>query len=468
VNDRFVSTAIAFVNAEPHLGFALELVLADALARSLRAHSSVWFTTGTDENSLKSVRAAAALGIGTRELVDRNAAAFRRLADRLGISYDRFVRTSADPDHRSTVERLWEAARADLYPGRYAGLYCAGCEAFLGERDLIGGRCPEHKAEPERIEEENVFFRLSKYVDPIRDRIRSGELLIRPERARDEILSVLDRGLLDLSVSRPADRSGGWGLPVPGDPSQVIYVWFDALANYVTGAGDRWASSRKAHVIGKGIARFHAIYWPAFLLSAGWPLPHEILVHGYLTLDGQKIAKSLGNTIDPNALIERYGVDAVRWYLLRHVRSTEDGDFSERRFEEIYQAELAHGLGNLVGRVIGLCGRLGIGTEASGIDAALEQRIRAAVERFALDEAVSEIWAVVDRTNVFLQERAPWKLPREEAQPVVERAISALRAVSRALAPFLPETARAIAARLDRREAGAPLFEDLRTRFKRT
>ncbi len=472
--ERFVSTAIAYVNAEPHLGHALELVLADALARARRcAGDRIRFLTGTDENSLKNVRAAEARGIPVQALVEENAAAFRSLADRLGVTYDRFVRTSADPDHRASVEALWSRTRADLYRGRYEGLYCVGCEAFLGERDLEAGLCPEHRRAPDRIEEENLFFRLSRHGAEIASRIRSGELTIRPDRVRDETLAQLDAGLPDLSVSRPWGRAGGWGIPVPGDPSQVVYVWFDALANYLTGAKDRWSTSRRTHVIGKGIARFHAIYWPAFLLSAGLPLPHEILVHGYLTLNGTKISKSLGNTVDPKVVIERYGVDALRWYLLRHIRSTEDGDFTVRHFEEVYQSELAHGLGNLVSRVIGLAEKLGVAPEAEAsrarIAPALDARVRGAIDRFALDEAAAAIFGVVERTNADLQARAPWTRARQpggrgDAEAVVAEAIASLRSIAGALEPLLPATAAAIASRLDARAAGAPLFEDLRAR----
>jgi methionyl-tRNA synthetase len=465
--NRFISTAIAYVNAEPHLGHALELVITDALARSYRARGDdVLLVTGTDENSAKNVRAAAVRGCSTRALVDENAALFRKLTDRIGLSYDRFVRTSADADHAEVVANLWRSAAGDLYRGVYRGLYCVGCEAFLGERDLIDGACPEHGV-PERIEEENVFFRLSKYTREIRARIESGELEIVPRRVREEVLGALDEGLPDLSVSRPSSRVGGWGIAVPGDPSQVIYVWYDALASYLTGAGDRWESSHRTHVIGKGIAKFHAIYWPAFLLSAGVPLPHRIAVHGYLTVDGRKIGKSLGNAIDPNAVIDRYGLDAVRWYLLRQIRTTEDGDFSRSRFEEVYQSELAHGIGNLVGRVIGLREKLGI----DPVPAADRSRlVRDAVDRFELDAAAAAIAAEVTRVNAFLQERAPWKqgVLHSDAIAVVREAIAAVAAISQDLAPFLPDTARAIDARLTSRGPAAPLFEDLRSRSKGT
>ncbi|MFI6598235.1 class I tRNA ligase family protein [Nonomuraea sp. NPDC050536] len=347
-----MTTTIPYVNARPHLGFALEIVQADVLARHHRRRGeAVRFQTGTDDNSLKNVLAAEAEGVAVRELVDRNAAAFEALRGPLDLSFDSFVRTSRDPLHRAGVERIWEATRHDLYQRHYEGLYCVGCEQFYPE-----GPCPEgHEAQLQLVSERNWFFRLSRYRDELLDLIRDGRLRIEPVVRRNEVLAFLEAGLEDISVSRSAERARGWGIPVPGDPEQVIYVWWDALPNYVTGLDDyeRWwvREPRRVHLVGKGVIRFHAVYWPAMLLSAGLPAPTEIYVHDYLTANGRKISKSSGSTVDPLALVSTYGVDAVRWWLLREVPRVGDADFTEERLVARADEDLANGIGNLVNRV---------------------------------------------------------------------------------------------------------------------
>jgi methionyl-tRNA synthetase len=338
---RYLSTSIPYVNSEPHVGFALELVQADALARFRRSKGDeVWLQGGTDDNSLKNVRSAEEAGLPVAELVARNAGRFQALAETLGVTFSDYVCTSRDPRHRPTVERLWRACAeaGDIYRKSYEGLYCVGCEQFYTESELVDGCCTEHGTTPETVKEENWFFRLSRYTNQLLGLVESREIDISPDHKRNEIIGLLRQGLADISISRSAVRAKGWGIPVPDDPSEVVYVWIDALANYLSGLGfggssgdfDRWWSSagHREHLVGKGITRFHAVYWPAILLSAGLPLPSRILVHGYVTLDGRKIGKSNGNGIDPEPLVERYGRDAVRWYLLRHIRSDNDGDFS--------------------------------------------------------------------------------------------------------------------------------------------
>ncbi len=301
----YITTTIPYVNARPHIGHALELVQADVLARYRRGHGdAIRFQSGTDDNSLKNVLAAEAAGVEVREFVDRNAEAFLALGDALSLTVDDFIRTSRDPRHRPGVERFWRACAAagDLYRQRYEGLYCTGCEQFYQPAELRDGRCPEHETVPQQVSEENWFFRLSRYAGPLRDAITTGRLRIEPAGRRNEVLAFIDGGLADFSVSRPAMRAGGWGIPVPGDPSQVIYVWFDALCNYVTALGygndgeayRRWWAGEgdRVHLLGKGVLRFHAVYWPAMLLSSGQPLPTGIFVHDYLTGGGRKISKS--------------------------------------------------------------------------------------------------------------------------------------------------------------------------------
>ncbi len=319
----YLTTTIPYVNGRPHLGHALEFVQADVLARHYRRHGhQVRFQTGTDDNSLKNVLAAHAAGIGVQEFVDANAGAFVSLAGPLSLSVDDVIRTSTDPRHRAGVERLWQACASagDLYRGHYEGLYCIGCEAFYAEAELSAGLCPEHGVRPHRVAEENWFFRLSSYAGRLRDEIASGRLRIEPPGRRNEVLAFIDGGLADFSVSRSNERAHGWGIPVPGDPGQVIYVWWDALGNYLTALGygtdeanlNRWwtGAGRRVHLLGKGILRFHAVYWPAMLLSAGLPLPTDILVHDYLTVEGRRISKSSGVSVDPAALAHEYGTDA--------------------------------------------------------------------------------------------------------------------------------------------------------------
>lgn len=460
-----VSNAIPYVNARPHLGFAFETVLADAIARHARHRGrEVRLIGGTDENSLKNVQAAERAGLPTSELIARNAAAFAALGPALDLSHDVFIRTSVDARHRAAALDLWRRCAGDLYRGRYRGLYCVGCEGF---RDPEEGRtCAEHDAPLEEVDEENWFFRLSRHEAVVREAIER----ITPESARAELVALVDRGLRDVSVSRSARRARGAGIPVPNDPDQVIYVWFDALAVYLAGAERAWATSERVHVIGRGVTRFHSALWPALLASAGLPLPDRVLVHGYLTVDGQKISKS-GVSVDPFALIDRFGTDAIRHVLLRHVRTIRDGDLDEGRITAARTTDLANGLGNLVGRVTALvtrtCGdREPASREPDAVDAellraaeALPARIDAAVDRFALDEATGAIFELVADANRYVDRTTPWvaSAAREGHLAVLVRV---LRVLGHELAPFLPATAAAIHARVGEGAIvhGPPLF----------
>ena len=431
---HFITTAIPYVNAAPHLGFAYELVLADILARH-HAHRgrAVVFSTGTDEHSLKNATAAAHEGISTRALVDRNAAAFAALAPLLDARPDAFVRTSVDARHRDAVERLWRACSADLERATWHGLYCPGCEAFVDA-------CDEHPGALEEVDETNWFFRLSRYRERITGAIESGRVQIVPEFARAETLAFLAGDVRDLSVSRDAARSKGWGLAVPGDPSQVIYVWFDALANYLV-PGDWHAWRDRTHVIGKGITRFHAVYWLAFLLAAELPLPSKIAVHAYLTVDGKKIAKSgAGFAVDP--VIERCGVDALRWFYARQCRTRADSDVTVAGILACHDRDLADRIGNLAHRTATLGRKVGATTRAPFAPAdALPARIDAALEAFAVDEAAAAIIDVVDEANRYLDRTAPWKLPPEEARAALAPVIGAIAVIAHELVPFVPRTA---------------------------
>jgi methionyl-tRNA synthetase len=508
--NRYITTAIPYVNAAPHIGFALEVVQADTLARFYRRQGyGVRLQAGTDENSIKNVQAADAAGIPVAELVEQNAARFIALKTNLNLSYDDFVRTSADARHRRGVEQLWKSCfeKEDIYKRAYSGLYCTGCEQFYRLGDLDNGLCPEHGTKPELIEEENWFFRLSRHEEALRELYARREIEIVPETRRNEVLSWIDGGLEDFSISRSAARARGWGIPVPGDPDQVIYVWFDALGNYLTALGygsdddnfSRWwtqAASRE-HVIGKGITRFHAVYWPAMLLSAGLPAPTRILVHGYVTAEGRKIGKSAGNAVDPVPLAQELGSDALRYFLLRHIRSTGDGDFSPTRFRQAYESELAGQLGNLVHRVLSMIERFCGGTAPAPPDGFVEadrllrtasqlpEHIAAHLHAFAFDRALDEIWTFVADANRYVAEEAPWDLAKAAASSDREAAavseaklrsilfslLASLLTIAKCIAPFLPEASRKLFQKLgetDRRcgnalarrriEVGVPLF----------
>jgi len=475
----YVTTTIPYVNARPHLGFALELVQADVLARHRRARGDeVRALTGTDDNSLKNVLAAEAEGLPTRELVDRNAAAFEALRGPLALSFDDFIRTSRDPRHRPGVERLWRACAAsgDLYRKHYAGLYCVGCEQFYSPADLRQGRCPEHDIAPQPVAEENWFFRLSRYQQQLHDLVSSGRIRVDPAARRNEVLAFIAAGLEDFSVSRSRSRARGWGIPVPDDPTQVVYVWWDALGNYLTAldyahAGrdhERWwvRADRRVHLLGKGVLRFHAVYWPAMLLSAGEPLPTDILVHDYLTVDGNKISKSAGTAVDPVALVDRVGTDAVRWWLLREVPRVGDADFTLDRLTARANRDLADDLGNLVNRVVSMLHRYRAGSppatagfRTGPLAAACREApdlVDAALEDFDFRRATAAVWTIVEAANRHVDHVRPWHLARAErdgdphAAAALDRALDELlracRALAEHLAPFLPGAAARITA----------------------
>ncbi len=481
----YVTTAIPYVNAKPHIGFALETILTDALARYHRLKSEdVWFLTGTDENSLKNVQAAEKEGIPTAELVERNAASFYALRDSLNLSFDDFIRTSIEPRHIDGVKKLWEDCyqNGDIYKKVYHGLYCIGCEQFYTENELVNGLCPEHLTPPVVVDEENYFFRLSRYADRLRELIESDQLRIVPQTRKNEVLSFIRMGLNDFSISRSYTRSHGWGIPVPNDPDQVMYVWFDALGNYITALGYAddaplyqryWLDNpHRVHVIGKGIIRFHAVYWPAMLLSANVPLPTTIFVHGYVTVEGGKISKSLGNVIDPVELAQRYGTDALRYYLLRAIPSTDDGDFTLERFIHTYNVDLADQLGNLLNRVISMVGRYygrivpapsaleEVDRRLITIAEALREPVEQALARFAPHEALAVIWELVSAANKYVQEVEPWALARlrkiegegssAEARlaTVLYNLTEVLRLIAHYCSPFIPASAEAIAHQL--------------------
>ena len=463
----YLTVAIPYVNADPHLGYAFELVEADVAARACRARGErVRFLGGTDDHSLKNVLAATAAGVSTQELVTANADRFAALAGPLAISFDDFIRTSADPRHRPAVERLWRACAAagDLYEADYAGRYCVGCEEFRSPTDLVDGRCPEHGTVPEDVVERNWFFRLSRHAEALVELVTSGRLAITPAAYRDEVLAFLRRGLDDISVSRSVHRARGWGIPVPDDDEQVVYVWFDALANYISALGfgsadrsayDEWwtGADRRVHVVGKGILRFHAVYWPAFLLSAGEPLPTEVHVHPYLTVDGAKLSKSAGATVDPLDVVARYGTDRVRWWLVRDTAAVADTDFTPDRLASRADQDLAHGVGNVVNRVASLVHRCGAGTvelvDADPVDeaAALPAVVAGLLARFDRRAATTSILDAIAALNRDIATARPWELVATDATglgALLARYVRTARLIADALAPIVPALSAAL------------------------
>ncbi|MEK7168086.1 MAG: class I tRNA ligase family protein, partial [Patescibacteria group bacterium] len=423
----YITTAIDYVNASPHLGHALEKVQADAIARYKRLlNKEVYFLTGVDEHGIKIVRSAQGAGKNVENFVDENSAKFRELTKKLNISNDDFIRTSDKNRHWPGARLLWKklVEVGDIYKGKYSGYYCVGCEAYIKESDLINGKCPYHYAEPEKIEEENYFFRLSRYADEIKKRIESGELKILPESGKNEILAVIRKGIEDISFSRPVEKLAGWGVPVPDNDSQLMYVWCDALANYVSalgyGSGDEsnfqkfWPAD--LHVIGKDILRFHALIWPAMLLSAKLPLPKTLFVHGFIISDGKRMSKTLGNVIDPFDLIERYGVDAARYYLLREITPFGDGDITEKKFKEAYNANLANGLGNLVARIMKMSEQY-LKSEKFKVESGkLPENYKKFMDSFELSKAMDLIWQKISEMDLYIQKTQPFKLVKEDEE----------------------------------------------------
>lgn len=439
----YITTAIDYVNARPHIGHAFEKVIADALARWHKLQNTpTYFLTGTDENAQKNDQAAKEAHIDTKKFVDQNSKIFIELCKKLNIEYDKFIRTTS-PEHVKTAQEIFKQVydKGDIYKGKYEGHYCTGCESFITEKELVDGKCPEHNKKPEWISEEAYFFKLSKYKSQL---IKFVDSYIIPETRKREILSRLkNEELRDLSVSR---QKLDWGIPVPIDDSHTIYVWFDALINYISGADGNWPAD--LHVIGKGINWFHSVIWPAILFSAGTERPKKLLVHGYLNLKGQKISKSLGNTIDPIKLAEKYSSDVVRYSLLR-CSVFEDSDYSEEILIERNNNELANKLGNLVSRVSALAEKYGLEKldkkDDNSILTASKEMIRLVkgpFERYELDRALSFLFEQIDICNEYIQTKKPWETHDGK---VLYEVINMIKSIAILLWPFIPETSEKIA-----------------------
>ncbi|MEK9178668.1 MAG: methionine--tRNA ligase [Patescibacteria group bacterium] len=470
-NKFYITAAIPYVNAKPHIGHALEFVQTDTIHRyhKLLGEDSVSLSGG-DENALKNVQAAEEVKVPLQEFVDRNTELFRQLAIALNAKFD-FWQKGSDKKHYLSAQKLWKLCEKDIYKKKYEGLYCVGCEAFYAPEELNeNGECFEHPGKKlQRVAEDNYFFKLSKYQKDLTNLIQSDELKIVPESRKNEVLSFLKNPLQDISISRTNERAKNWGVPVPGDSTQRIYVWFDALNIYQSGIGFGWNEEKykkywpaDVHVIGKGIIRFHAVYWPAFLLSAGLKLPKSIFVHGYLTVNGQKMSKSVGNVVDPNEFIEKYGADALRYYLLAKVSPFADGDFSEEKLKETYNADLANGLGNTVARVAKLCENENI--KGINITPTRNDAIDISLKEFRFDLAISSIWDQVKFIDQRINEEEPWKIKdKNELKERLETYVANILSLASNLEPFLPETAEIIEKQFagPKIKSGAPLFPRL-------
>ncbi len=466
----FISLTIPYVNATPHIGYALEAVQGDAFARYSRLlGKDVFFVYGSDENSLKNVQAAEKAKETVEAFVDRHAAAFQELQTVLNLSNTDFIRTT-EQRHITGAQKLWQHCDPnDIYKKTYTGMYCVGCEAFYEEAELIDGACPDHKTVPEVVEEENYFFRLSRYQKTLEEIFQQDHIAVYPPSKKNEMLAFIERGLQDFSISRSVERARGWGVPVPGDERQMMYVWFDALSNYINALGyatddthytKYWLQPSSqprevVHILGKGVARFHLIYWIGMLLSAGIPLPTKEFIHGYITVQGEKMSKSLGNTLHPADVVATYHTDPTRYYLLAAISAYQDGDFSHERCKEVYTADLVHGVGNLTSRILTMLvkysdGRVPAVAEDYFDTTGFWLRYREQMDRFAFHEAIQTVQSLVSACDTTITFRKPWEVAEkgESVAPLLYQLAEGLRHIALALLPVIPDSATEILTRL--------------------
>jgi len=487
-SDKFyITTSIPYLNAAPHLGFALEAVQADAIARFSRLQGKdVFFLSGADEHGAKIVKSAVSAGKKPKEFIDEQIKLWLSLLEQLGISNDDFIRTSDQARHWPGAEALWKklAESGDLYKSKYQGFYCVGHEAFVTEKDLKNGLCDIHKSKPELIEEENYFFRLSKYAQKVKGFVEKDAIKILPESRKKEVLNML-KDAEDISFSRPS-RDISWGVPVPGDATQTIYVWCDALSNYISAlgydgtpasVGKYWPAD--IHVIGKDILRFHAVLWPAMLMSANLPLPKTIFVHGFINIKGDKMSKTIGNVVDPFPLLEKYGHDAVRFYLLSEIPTLGDSDYSDIHFNHVYNGALANGLGNLLSRVLKMMTNfeiiekppeetltrypirkninlLGMGQTSLSIeelspsfvvDNFLWRSFNDKMNKFELAQATQSVWSFLKRLDEYIEDYKPYKMMPDQsadAKVVLWNLAYSLASVAWMIKPLMPDTSERV------------------------
>jgi methionyl-tRNA synthetase len=456
MSNFYITTSIPYVNGDPHLGHAMEFIQADVIARYIRQIGTpVVFSAGTDEHGGKIAEKAQELGVSPQQLTDQMSQKFIDLLKVLNVSNDRFIRTT-DPAHEKRAQIIWQKLAPYIYKNSYEGWYCTGDEAFFTEATVKAnkGICPNHNRPYEKIKEENYFFKLSAFTEKIKEAIDKNEFVIIPETKRNEILNVVNDGLEDISISRPKNKIS-WGIPVPGDDAQVMYVWFEALMNYITVLGYPEATDFKnfwpanLQIIGKDIIRFHAAIWPGMLLGLGLPLPKTLYVHGFIDIDGKKMSKSLGNFVSPYEVLDKYSTDVFRYFFLRHIPSNTDGDFSWKRLEAAYNSELADQLGNAVSRTSamiakyqkGIIGDIPAPEHDTG---AYEQ----ALEKCRFDRALDEIWEQVRGLNQYIEESKPWEMAKDKDEDhlreVLAYMVGNLLQIADLLVPFMPVTSAKI------------------------
>ncbi|MCL1839800.1 methionine--tRNA ligase [Candidatus Saccharibacteria bacterium] len=448
----YIATAIPYVNGAPHVGHAMDFLIADTYRRFLLAQGDeVRLQAGTDEHGNKVFKKAEQEGVPVQQFVDKNAAQFKEFIHRLGVEYTDFIRTT-DEDHIRRCQLIWKQLEPYIYKDTYEGWYCEGCEGFVTqtEYDANNGVCPDHQKPYIKLSEENYYLRLSDFTDRIKEAIETDEMRIVPESRKKEFLNLL-ADVADVSISRPSKQLS-WGIPVPGDDTQVMYVWVDALANYITVLGfpeedisDWWPA--KVQVIGKDILRFHAGIWPAILLGVNLPLPHTLLTHGHITVDGAKMSKSVGNVIDPIEILDKHGTEPFRYYFLRHVPTTEDADFSWEKFESAYN-ELANDLGNLVQRLSTMCQKYSIAGQGLSAGQTSDNRYEDLMRNFEFSNAFNHVWSKIQDINKAIDDAKPWEIAKTGDQAKLQSTLSDmvkdLLSASQLLAPFLPETSKKI------------------------
>lgn len=457
----YVTTAIPYANAKPHIGNAMDYVLADIYARYHRQHGKqVVFQVGTDEHGNKIAAKAKENNLEPKAYVDQTHQAFKILMDRLGVSYTNFVRTT-DAHHVGASQYIWKQLEPYIYKSTYTGWYSQGSESFVtdAEAAATNGISPDNNQPYERIEEENYYLKASEFSDKIKEAIESGKMKIVPEKRKNEFLNLIKDGMQDVSISRPI-KSLSWGITVPGDPNHVMYVWVDALSNYLTTIGYPddlgWQKTWPAdvQVVGKDILRFHAGIWPAMLLGLGLPLPKQILVHGHVTMDGKKMSKSIGNVVDPNEIIDKFGVDAFRYYFARHIPTQDDGDFTWDAFEKAYNSELGNDFGNLVQRVASMVNKYLAGVLGEVKDTTHDESLYIeAMEHLEFDKALDEVWVNIRGVNKYIDTVKPWEIAKKIADDkdaklhlaeVLNYAVGEILDIADMITPFMPTTAEKI------------------------
>jgi len=451
-NKFYITTPIYYVNDKPHIGHAYTTIVADVLVRYNRMlGKDVFFLTGTDEHGAKVAEASEKASKEPKEFCDEMSAKFKMTWDSLDISYNKFIRTT-DKEHEKAVEKFFLILKEKgaIYEGKYSGLYCVACEKFITEKELVDGQCPDHKKEPEKISEKNYFFKLKDYLEKVKDLIEADKIKIEPEQIKKEVLGLFKQNLEDFSVSRESVK---WGIKLPFDKSQVFYVWVEALQNYISAIGyendqekfdQYWPAD--LHLMAKDIIKFHAIYWSAMLLAADLPLPKTIFAHGFFTIDGQKMSKTIGNVIDPNDLVKKYGADATRYLILSQFPFGQDGDIKAEKFDEQYNTDLANGIGNLISRILKLA--QSIENSKAKIDEKIKektlniwQEYEEAMNNFKIDKSLDSVKSLVDFGNKYIDEEKPWKLKKTDQDKFSSLMISFLemiRQMAFMIQPFMP------------------------------